>query len=336
MVAALEHRRMSHLRDPFIDALADLKVMDNFRSNYEINKNMTEDPDFCKTLEKLHTEAKRLLKEFKKPDDIDWIAMGQRTATEAYADPRIMQAVMALYGRPLKVGEDIDSRPREPLDAAHLDAVSDVEDAAAAKAIGNDFFKKSDYQMALAHYQRALTVLRMSQKYPSVDTTAMLLSNASLCFIKLKFGDRAKACTSQALRELEKAGDKTVDRSKLYYRRALACEQLEEYSMAVDDLKRALKEVQQSGSGSSEEKRLTNEIIRMQRLDRAQVAALKKMDEERPYWAGFVKKDVVAEYEEANKWTSNPSAVERRFDDEGKEIRFDKWSERHQDGTPSA
>merc|ERR1712146_371618 len=101
---------------------------------------------------------------------------------------------------------------------------------------------------------------------------ATLLSNSSACLIKLGFADRAKACTTQALRSLDKVGDKTVDQSKLFYRRAMACEQLEEYSQGVDDLKRALKEVKRMEAGVSEENRLNVEISRMQRLDTAQIA----------------------------------------------------------------
>merc|ERR1719456_507547 len=186
--------------------------------------------------------------------------------------------------------------------------------------------------MALAHYQRAITIARKQQTLP-VALLATLFSNSSLCLIKLGFADRAKACTTQALRALDKAGDKSVDQSKLFYRRALACEKLEEYSMAVDDLKRALKEVQRLGSGPAEENKLNIEIGRMQKLDTAQVKALKKKDEQRAYWGGYVKKDVVAEYEEANKWSHNTAKIEKRFDEEGKEIRFDKWSGRFTEET---
>merc|ERR1712139_54191 len=164
---------------------------------------------------------------------------------------------------------------------------------------------------------------------------ATLMSNSSLCLIKLGFADRAKACTTQALRALEAAGDKTVDQSKLFYRRALACEKLEEYSMGVDDLKRALKEVQRLGSGPTEENKLNIEIGRMQRLDTAQIKELKKKDDDRSYWGGYVKKDVVAEYEEANKWSHNAANVkiEKRFDDEGKEVQLDKWGDRFTEET---
>merc|ERR1712139_16789 len=130
------------------------------------------------------------------------------------------------------------------------------------------------------------------------------MSNSSLCLIKLGLPDRAKAMTTQALRALEKAKDKTVDQSKLFYRRALACEKMEEYSMAVDDLKRALKVVEAAGSGSAEENNLKKEINRVQRLHNAQVAEDKKRDSERGYWRAFVEKDVVKEYEDANKWSS--------------------------------
>lgn len=323
---------MANFCDPFIDALADPKLMQTLRSNRDVAAHIAEDPedaDFCNTLEKLHTAAKRLFKE-KNPSDVDRQAVGIKAAHEAYADPYVMQAIMTLYGKPPKVGEDLDARQHEPLGAKHLEALGDLDDAENAKAKGNDYIKAGDHAMALAHYQRAITIVRMADN--DSPLLVALLSNSALCLIKLNFPDRAKASTTHALRTLDKVDDKIFDKSKLFYRRALACEKLEEFSMAVDDLKRALKEVQRVAAGSAEENKMSNEIKRMQRLDTAQIAALKKRDDERNYWAPFVKSDAVADYEEANKW-SHGDTTESRFDETGKEGKLDKWGDRFPEET---
>jgi len=321
---------MAVVRDPFTDALADPKVLVTLRSNRDIAEHML-DEDFKNTIEQLHYAAKRLPKD---PTHIDWTAMGCKAASEAFADPRVMQAIMTLYGYANSIRTTAINTPlvehqlkREPLQKKHLVAVEDSEDVDETKASGNEHFKSGDHAMALAHYQRAITIVRMSREEMDWLKMATLVSNASLCLVKLEFPDRAKTSLTQVLRALDKlACGKTFDKTKLFHRRGLACEQLEEFSMAEDDMKRALKEAQRNSLGDKEEKRCRGEIARMQKLHDKQIADLKKDDNNRGYWGAFVKKDAVAEYEEANKWSHGH--IDERFADNGVEIHFDKWGNR--------
>merc|ERR1711924_306239 len=92
-----------------------------------------------------------------------------------------------------------------------------------------------------------------------------LLSNSALCLLKLKWPDRAKRSTTQALVVVQKSEDATIDQSKLFYRRGLACEMLEQYELAVDDMTRAFKEEKRVGLEPSEQHRLRAEVDRMQK-----------------------------------------------------------------------
>merc|ERR1712146_367192 len=150
---------------------------------------------------------------------------------------------MTLYGKPHKPG---DPRKKEPLQAEHLKAIEELEDAEDAKAKGNDYFKQAQHAMALAHYQRAITILRMSEPLQA-NALVSLLSNAALCLLKLNFPDRAKTSATQALKTVPKIGDAKFDQSKLFYRRALACEQMSDFANAEDDMKRAYKEAERVG-----------------------------------------------------------------------------------------
>lgn len=305
---------MATLRDPFSDAFREPKLMQNFRTNKSIRKHM-EDEDFCNTIEKLHKAAKKL------PADvshIDWVAMGQRTATEAYADPRVMQAVMTLYGNAPKFVEDLDAADVEPLQTQHFEAVEEIESSDDGKAKGNEYFKQGDLPMALAHYQRAITIERMKDPL-QVAVLATLASNASMCLLKLNLPDRAKTMLTQATRALDKAGDTSFDQTKLLYRRALACEGIGDCSMAVDDVKRAFKEAQRVGQSASEQQRLRNELKRVQKLHEQQVEDAKNGDLQRTYW--LVKnpaepRDALAMYEEGQKWSKGPAPD--RFGADGK------------------
>lgn len=234
-----------------------------------------------------------------------------------------MQALMTLYGKNPKPG-DPDPR-REPLQEKHLTTVEELGDADEAKAKGNEFFKTGDLPMALAHYQRAMTIVRMKVPY-DVLTLVALLSNSALCLIKVDFPDRAKMSCTQALRAVEKLGDEKFDQSKLFYRRALACENMDELANAEDDMKRAMKEAERIGLGTPEQQRLRKEYVRVKQLHKNQIDEHRKRDAERGYWGAFVKSDAVADYEEANKWSSGK--IEDRFAEDGTEARFDKWGDR--------
>merc|ERR1712146_214167 len=112
--------------------------------------------------------------------------------------------------------------------------------------------------MALALYQRAMTTLRRKRDF---DTLALvtLLSNSSLCLIKLGFPDRAKTSCTHGLRLVEKHGDQKFDQSKLFYRRALACEKLDELANAEDDMKRAMKEGERMELSAAQQQNLRKE-----------------------------------------------------------------------------
>merc|ERR1712224_725170 len=211
-------------------------------------------------------------------------------------DPRIMQAIMTLHGSPAVA--PIDDQVSDPLQAEHLEAVAEVDDADAAKAAGNDFFKKGDLAMALAHYLRGITIAKMTEQMP-VLLLVSLLSNSAMCFLRLAWPDRAKGCATQALRTLQRHSDVDFDQSKLYYRRALACEKLDDFAMAVDDMTRAFKEAQRVGLDMPEQQRLRNEIKRVKKLNDAQVEANLKRDMDRSYWqVRHSQIDPVKEYEE--------------------------------------
>jgi len=319
---------MASVRDPFsADALKDPKVLQNLRLNRDIAVHFT-DTEFTATFEKLHIAAKRLPAD---QEHIDWTCQTKQVTNAAYADPNLMQALMTLYGKNPKPG-DPDPR-REPLQEKHLTAVEDFGDAEEAKVKGNEFFKAGDLPMALAHYQRAMTIVRMKVPYDVLYLVA-LLSNSALCLIKLDFSDRAKMSCTQALRAVEKLGDQKFDNSKLFYRRALACENMDELANAEDDMKRAMKEAERIGLGPPEQQRLRKEYVRVQKLHKVQIDGHRKKDAERGYWGGFVKSDAVADYEEANKWSSGK--IEDRFQEGGTETRFDKWGDRiaEADATP--
>lgn len=64
---------------------------------------------------------------------------------------------------------------------------------------------------------------------------------------------------------IQKSEDTTIDQSKLFYRRALAGEMLEEFELAVDDMTRAFKEARRVGLEPSEQQRLRAEVDRMQK-----------------------------------------------------------------------
>merc|ERR1712100_339193 len=81
---------------------------------------------------------------------------------------------------------------------------------------------------------------------------------------------------------------------------------------------------------TAQQQNLRKEYGRVHKLHTIQIEEHKKRDMERGYWGAFVKKDVVAEYEEANKWSHNTSKIEDRFGEDGKETRFEKWSDRVQ------
>mmetsp|Transcript_38079 Transcript_38079/g.85838 ORF Transcript_38079/g.85838 Transcript_38079/m.85838 type:complete len:393 (+) Transcript_38079:3-1181(+) len=184
-----------------------------------------------------------------------------------------MQALMCLAGQGLTVEEaDIkkaesfgDMKRREPVQLREMQLVDPVKDPEEAKTKGNEYFKAGDLSAALAHYERGIDLLR-AQEQVSVVALATLLSNAALCLLKLKWPDRAKKNTSLAIAAVRQTEDISFDQSKLFYRRALACEQLADFAGGVEDMARALQQAKKSGLNLTEQHRLKGEIDRLKKL----------------------------------------------------------------------
>merc|ERR1719253_2048088 len=124
----------------------------------------------------------------------------------------------------MKRAEDFgDMKRREPVQLEHMMLVKELSDADDAKTKGNDYFKKGDFPAALAHYEKGIELLKAKEEVSAV-ALATCMSNATMCFLKLKWPDRAKRHATMAISALRSAGDESFDQSKLFYRRALACE----------------------------------------------------------------------------------------------------------------
>jgi len=256
--------------DPFTSALRQPNLMERLASFPEVQQHMA-DPGFIEQIQKL-----RALATGPKASSGDFAVaaeVGQEIARVGHRDPRIMQALMALQGHGLVVEEtDLkraenfgDMKRREPVQLQHLRLAAGVTSADDAKAKGNEFFKAGDLNSALAHYERGVSLLRESDEV-SAAALATLLSNSALCLLKLKWPDRAKKVTSQAIAVLREAQDETFDQSKLFYRRALASEQLRDFALAADDMARALQQAKRSELPEAEQQRLKAEVTRLKRL----------------------------------------------------------------------
>lgn len=199
--------------------------------------------------------------------------VGQQIARAGHRDPRIMQALLALQGQGLlveeqdlkKAEEHGDMKRREPVQLEQLQLVQGLKDADEAKAKGNEYFKAGDFSAALAHYERGVALLREAEELPAT-AVATLLSNAAQCLLKLKWPDRAKKSVSQAIAVIRQAQDESFDQSKLFYRRALACEQLKDFALAADDMARALQQAKSSDLPLAQQHMLKNEVGRLKKL----------------------------------------------------------------------
>jgi len=270
--------------DPFSEALRAPDLLEKLAANPETRKHMA-DKGFLGQIEKLQTLAKSF-----DPDTCSYEKMGevgQKIARDAHHDPRIMQALMTLQGmgltveeRDLKKAENVGDMPRrEPVQLEHLQLVQDVADPDEAKTKGNDFFKKGDLAAALAHYDRGIQLLRSQDQVPA-STLATLLSNAALCLLRLKWPDRAKRHATMAIAAIQQAEDNSFDQSKLFYRRALACEQLQQLGQAVDDMSRALKHAQKNSLSLGEKHRLECELKRLEKLKASDEKHAKRIQNE--------------------------------------------------------
>lgn len=271
--------------DPFTSALRDPNLVEKLAQFPEIVKHVA-DPGFKEQLDKLiklaNSEA-ALSGDLAKSAEV-----GQQIAKISQNDPRMMQVLMALQGTRLTVDEkDLrraeeqgDMRRREPIQMEQLAQVQGLEVAEEAKAKGNEFFKSSDYAGALAHYEHAIKLARKGDCV-NASFVATLLSNSAMCHLKLKWPDRAKKAASQAIAVVRHVGEETFDQSKLFYRRALACEQLKEFELAVDDMARSLEQAKKSDLPAPEQQRIQRERARLLKLKESYESQIAKKQKEK-------------------------------------------------------
>lgn len=273
------------MSDPFSEALRAPDLFEKLAANAETRQHLA-DKGFIEQIEKLVSLANG--PEAKSDDVMVAAKVGQTIARTAHNDPRIMQALMTLQGqgliveeKDLKRAETMGDMPRrEPLQLEQLQMVHGLEDADQAKAKGTEFFKAGDLSAALAHYEKAIELLKKQPEVPAA-ALATLLSNSALCYLKLRWPDRAKKAASQAIAAVRHAGDTTFDQSKLFYRRALACEELRELGPAADDMARALQQAKKSCLPLAEQHRLKAEVERIKKLKASDEADAERKRQEK-------------------------------------------------------
>ena len=253
--------------DPLTTSLCDSNLFEKLAQHPDVHKHLA-DPGFVTELKRLQ----QLANDSSEAEPLAAAAVWQKVAQAAHRDPRVMQALMALQGQGLSVEEsDLrhaeevgDMQRREPVQLEQMLLVRDLQDPDEARIKGNEHFKAGKVPEALAHYEKGLELLRQ-QSSVSAEAVATLLSNSALCLLKLKWPDRAKKKATTAILAIQQAGDRNFDQSKLFYRRALACEALKEFRMAVEDMSQSLKHAERT-SPKSEVQRLRGEVERLKRL----------------------------------------------------------------------
>lgn len=273
--------------DPFLSSFRDPELMETLVAYPETRQHLA-DPGFVE-------EIKRLQKLATDPNlDVNDITqtcvVSQKIAQAGQYDPRVMQAMMSLQGQSLLVEEkDLkkaeefgDMKRREPIQLEQMALVKDMQNPEECRVKGNEYFKSGDFNAALAHYEKGVELLkkRQDQAFPA-SQLATLLSNASFCYLKLKWPDRAKKTASLALVALREGKEGAFDQSKLFYRRALACEQLREFDMAVEDMGHALQHAKKSDASLAEQHRLKNERERLKKLRTSHLEAEEKRKREK-------------------------------------------------------
>eukprot|EP00928_Gymnodinium_smaydae_P039594 TRINITY_DN27012_c0_g2_i1.p1 TRINITY_DN27012_c0_g2~~TRINITY_DN27012_c0_g2_i1.p1 ORF type:complete len:454 (+),score=133.70 TRINITY_DN27012_c0_g2_i1:231-1592(+) len=273
------------MKDPFTEALAAPDLFEKLAAIPQTRQHLA-DPGFQAQMKKLRglaTDPELEGAPFEKT-----AAVSQQIARAGQNDPRVMQALMALQGQGLIVDEkDLkraeeqgDMQRREPVQLEQLALVKDLVDVEEAKARGNEYFKKGDLPAALAHYDKGMELCRSQEAVPAA-TVAALLSNATLCLLRLKWPDRAKKRASQAIAVIRQAEDESYDQSKLFYRRALACEQLRDFTGAVEDMARALQQAKRLNLAAAEQHRIKGEVDRLKKLQSSDDADKEKKRQQR-------------------------------------------------------
>eukprot|EP00927_Polykrikos_kofoidii_P055206 TRINITY_DN4948_c1_g5_i1.p1 TRINITY_DN4948_c1_g5~~TRINITY_DN4948_c1_g5_i1.p1 ORF type:complete len:467 (-),score=90.16 TRINITY_DN4948_c1_g5_i1:309-1709(-) len=255
---------------PFISAFRQPNLMEKLCEIPGVVKHLA-DPGFLKVIEQLKEQACDPALDHAEFTKVS--AVGQQIAKAGHNDPRVMQVLMGLQGqgltveeKDLKRAEDFgDMQRREPVQLEQLMLVKDLQDPDEAKTRGNEFFKSGDFSAALAHYERGVELLRAREEVPA-HAVATLLSNSAMCFLKLKWPDRAKKAASKAIAIVRQAEDSSFDQSKLFYRRAIACEQMKDFESAAEDMARALQQAKKAQLSVAEQHRLRNEITRLEKL----------------------------------------------------------------------
>lgn len=258
------------MEDPFTAAFKAPDLMEKLAAMPDTRKHLA-DPGFMAQIEKLRTLATDPAMEGASFEEKSKVS--QKIAQAGHHDPRIMQALMSLQGqglivdeKDLKHAEDVgDMKRREPVQFEQLELVRNLQDPDEAKTKGNEYFKSGKLSEALAHYERGVDLLRAREEVQAA-AVATMLSNAALCYLKLKWPDRAKKSASMAIAVVRQAEDPTFDQSKLFYRRALACEQLKDLQTAVDDMSRALQQAKKASASLAEQHRLKGEVDRLKKL----------------------------------------------------------------------
>ncbi|KAL0912397.1 hypothetical protein M5K25_018365 [Dendrobium thyrsiflorum] len=140
--------------------------------------------------------------------------------------------------------KDGDIYPDWPadLDEKHDEVSWWINVVNAAKSLGNEYYKKEDYKMAVRKYRKALRYLDVCWEKEEIDeekslllrkTKSVILTNSSAC--KVKLGDLKGALLDADFAIREREGN-----AKAYFRQGQAHIALNDIDAAVESFKKAL------------------------------------------------------------------------------------------------
>ncbi|KAL0089646.1 peptidyl-prolyl cis-trans isomerase D [Phycomyces blakesleeanus] len=165
--------------------------------------------------------------------------------------------------------------PKEPIDL--------IEIAGVLKNIGNDYFKKSEYNLAMKKYQKAIRYLNekpvfdeedpeeVRVKYAAIKVPCYL--NKAMCAIKLNENREAVDAATHVL-EYEQKYLKASDITKALFRRATAKIALKDEQGAIGDLEEAAKK---DPNDAAIKRELANAKQRLVQRKQKEKAAFSKM-----------------------------------------------------------
>lgn len=189
--------------------------------------------------------------------------------TLVWEDKRVWK-VCDFLGDLKQAEQVVESRIQECLD--EIDTVLDLGEVMEA---GMGHYKQGHLHMALAHYRRALEIIkaRSPQLEDIAPVVIFFLNTSALCLLQLKdsalLAERARGYIEKALTVAQEAKEQAgvdTDRSQLYYRRGLAYEKEERYREAADDVKRAAIEATRVKLSVKEQHHFRDELARVKRL----------------------------------------------------------------------